>query len=68
MLRILELRLIIRPLTRDTEGSNALEFGLIVGLVSLAIVMGAASAGTALGSLLSAVGTSITNVVSSLPT
>jgi pilus assembly protein Flp/PilA len=55
-------------MARDTEGSNALEYGLIVGLISLAIVTGATSAGLALGNLLSAVGTSITNIISTLPT
>jgi pilus assembly protein Flp/PilA len=63
-----KLRTFIRRMARDTEGSNALEYGLIVGLISLAIVTGATSAGLALGNLLSAVGTSITNIISTLPT
>ena len=43
-------------LLRDESGSNALEYGLIVALVSLAVVTGATAAGTALGGLFTAIG------------
>jgi pilus assembly protein Flp/PilA len=42
---------------QDESGSNALEYGLIVALVSLAVVAGATTAGTALGTMFSALGT-----------
>jgi pilus assembly protein Flp/PilA len=42
---------------QDESGSNALEYGLIVALVSLAVVTGATAAGTALGTMFSALGT-----------
>jgi pilus assembly protein Flp/PilA len=51
---------------RDRSGSNALEYGLIVALVSLAVVAGAAVAGTDLGALFTALGTKISSVTSGL--
>ena len=54
------MRLIIRKWARDTQGSNALEYGLIVGLISLAIVAGAGAAGVSLGGMFGAVATQIT--------
>jgi len=53
----------ISRFTDDESGSNALEYGLIVGLISLAIVTGATAAGSALGNLLTAIGNTITNQV-----
>jgi pilus assembly protein Flp/PilA len=50
----------------DRSGSNALEYGLIVALVSLAVVAGAAVAGTDLGALFTALGTKISSVTSGL--
>jgi pilus assembly protein Flp/PilA len=44
---------------RDESGSNALEYGLIVGLISLAIVAGAGAAGGALGALFNTIGATI---------
>jgi pilus assembly protein Flp/PilA len=41
---------------RDDAGSNALEYGLIVALVSLAVVGGATTAGTNLGAMFTAIG------------
>jgi pilus assembly protein Flp/PilA len=43
----------------DESGSNAIEYGLIVGLISIAIVAGAGAAGTALGNIFTPVGTQI---------
>jgi pilus assembly protein Flp/PilA len=44
---------------KDESGSNALEYGLIVGLISLAIVAGAGAAGGALGTLFNTIGATI---------
>lgn len=46
---------------KDDRGSNALEYGLIVGLVSLAVVAGATAAGTSLNGLLNQLATMIGN-------
>jgi pilus assembly protein Flp/PilA len=51
---------------RDRSGSNALEYGLIVALVSLAVVAGAAVAGTDLGALFTALGAEISSVTAGL--
>ena len=45
---------------QDDSGSNALEYGLIVALVSLAVVTGATAAGTALGAMFTAIGSKLT--------
>ncbi|HEV2300877.1 MAG TPA: Flp family type IVb pilin [Stellaceae bacterium] len=50
----------------DRSGSNALEYGLIVALVSLAVVAGAAVAGTDLGAMFDAIGAKITSVTAGL--
>jgi pilus assembly protein Flp/PilA len=50
----------------DDSGSNALEYGLIVALVSLAVVTGATAAGTALGSMFTAIGTKLTTLTTSI--
>jgi len=47
----------INRFIRDESGSNALEYGLIVAFVSLAVVAGATTAGTALGGMFTALGT-----------
>lgn len=57
----------VRSLRDDERGSNALEYGLIVGLISLACVIGATSAGTALGSMFTSIGTAIGNSASKIP-
>jgi pilus assembly protein Flp/PilA len=53
-------------LLRDERGSNALEYGLIVALISLAIVAGAGAAGTALGNLFNAISTQVQNAASNI--
>lgn len=58
----------VRSLRDDEAGSNALEYGLIVGLVSLAIVVGATSAGAALGTLFTNIGTAISADAAKIPT
>lgn len=62
------LRVVIGRLAKDESGSNALEYGLIVGLVSLAIVTGATAAGTALGGMFSALGTRLTGLTTTIST
>jgi len=42
---------IIRRFFSDESASNALEYGLIVALISLAVITGAANAGTVLGNM-----------------
>jgi len=50
----------------DDSGSNALEYGLIVALVSLAVVTGATAAGTALGGMFTALGTKLTGITTTI--
>jgi len=50
---------LLKRLLRDESGSNALEYGLIIALVSLAVVTGAGVAGTALGDMFTALGTQL---------
>ncbi|HEV2300876.1 MAG TPA: Flp family type IVb pilin [Stellaceae bacterium] len=57
---------IIERLIKDRSGSNALEYGLIVALVSLAVVAGAAVAGTDLGALFNAIGATISSVTAGI--
>jgi pilus assembly protein Flp/PilA len=57
---------IINRFFSDESGSNALEYGLIVALVSLAVVTGATAAGTALGSMFNAIGTKLTALTGSI--
>jgi pilus assembly protein Flp/PilA len=51
---------------QDDSGSNALEYGLIVALVSLAVVTGAGVAGTALGAMFNALGTRLTTLTTTI--
>ncbi len=51
---------------QDDSGSNALEYGLIVALVSLAVVTGATAAGTALGGMFTALGTKLTGITTTI--
>jgi pilus assembly protein Flp/PilA len=44
---------------RNDAGSNALEYGLIIAFVSLAVVTGATTAGVALGDFFTALGTEL---------
>ncbi len=53
-------------LARSESGSNALEYGLIVGLISLAIVAGATTAGTGMNTLFTTVATAITTAVAAV--
>ena len=51
---------------QDESGSNALEYGLIVALVSLAVVAGATTAGTALGAMFATLGAKLTAINGSI--
>jgi pilus assembly protein Flp/PilA len=51
----------------DDKGSNALEYGLIVGLISLAIAAGATAAGTSLGGIFNTLNTQLTTAIAALP-
>jgi pilus assembly protein Flp/PilA len=53
----------VRRFFLDDKGSNALEYGLIVGLISLAIAAGATAAGTALGGIFNNLNNQISNIV-----
>jgi pilus assembly protein Flp/PilA len=50
-MRTLKLQAIVRRFVEDESGSNALEYGLIVGLISLAIAAGATAAGQSLSTM-----------------
>jgi pilus assembly protein Flp/PilA len=59
-MRTLKLPAIVGRLVKDESGSNALEYGLIVGLISLAIAAGATAAGSSLGNMFNSIATQIT--------
>jgi pilus assembly protein Flp/PilA len=54
------LQAVAERLAKDESGSNALEYGLIVGLISLAIIAGATAAGLALSGMLQTLANTIT--------
>ena len=54
-----DLQNLVRRFVRDESGSNALEYGLIIGFVSIAIIAGATAAGTALSAMFTAIGTKV---------
>jgi pilus assembly protein Flp/PilA len=56
------MRKFVSNFAKNDTGSNALEYGLIVGLVSLAIVAGATAAGTSLGAMFTALSTTIAGI------
>ncbi len=60
------MRNIVKRFFRDETGSNALEYGMIVALVSLAVVAGASVAGTALGNMFSAIGSQMSAIAASI--
>jgi pilus assembly protein Flp/PilA len=62
-MRTLELQALIERFVNDENGSNALEYGLIVGLISLAIAAGATAAGTSLGGMFNTISNTITKDV-----
>jgi pilus assembly protein Flp/PilA len=62
-MRTLQLPAIVGRFLKDESGSNALEYGLIVGLISLAIATGATAAGSSLGTLFNTISTKITAAI-----
>jgi pilus assembly protein Flp/PilA len=57
---------LLNRLIRDESGSNALEYGLIVAFLSLAVVAGATTAGGALGDMFNALGTQVSAVTTTV--
>ncbi len=51
-----KIRHVITALVKDDGGAAAVEYGLIVALISILIVAGAILLGTALGNLFTAIG------------
>jgi pilus assembly protein Flp/PilA len=51
---------------RNEHGSNALEYGLIIGFVSLAIVVGATAAGGALNTMFTDLGAALGTIATSI--
>lgn len=47
---------ILRRFTRNDSGATALEYGLLAGLISVMVIAGAGTAGTALDTLFTNVG------------
>jgi pilus assembly protein Flp/PilA len=62
-----KMRSVIWNLIRATQGSNALEYGLIVGLISLAIAAGATAAGGALAGLFNTIATQLNALAALVP-
>jgi pilus assembly protein Flp/PilA len=60
------MRTFVSRFARNESGSNALEYGLIVGLISLAIVAGATTAGAGMNTLFTTVATAITTAVAAV--
>lgn len=56
----------VRRLLKDDKGSNALEYGLIVGLISLAIATGATAAGSSLGGIFNTVSNQVAAIVTQI--
>lgn len=50
------LRLILTALGRDERGATAIEYGLLVALLAIAMIVGLGSAGTALNGVLDTAG------------
>jgi pilus assembly protein Flp/PilA len=50
---------------KDEEGSNAAEYGLLVALIAIVIIIGAAALGTAVNSKLSQAAGNVTNAPAS---
>ena len=53
----------IMQFLRDESGATAVEYGLIGALISVAIVVGATTLGTNIGSKFDAIGTHVSNVM-----
>jgi len=60
-MRTLKLQAVVERFVKDESGSNALEYGLIVGLISLAIAAGATAAGQSLGGMFNTISSTISS-------
>lgn len=57
---------LLKKFSRSEEGVTALEYGLIAGVVALAIVTAATGLGTDLSDLFTAIGTKVTAITAAL--
>lgn len=55
---------LIKRFTNDESGATAIEYGLIAGLIAVAIIVGAGNLGTALDTQFTELGTTITDTAS----
>ncbi len=60
-------RHVIAALVKDESGAAAVEYGLIVALISILIVAGAILLGTQLGALFTAIGTFFQGAAGAVP-
>jgi len=51
---------------RDKRGATAIEYGLLAGLIAVAIIVGAGLAGTSLGSLFDGIGTKLSEIAATV--
>jgi pilus assembly protein Flp/PilA len=51
----------IQQFLRDEEGAAAVEYGLLAGLISVMIIVGAGTMGTQLKNIFTTIGTVLTN-------
>jgi pilus assembly protein Flp/PilA len=56
----------LKSFLRNEDGSNAMEYGLIVGLISLALVAGATVSGTSINTMFNFVGTTLADSVATI--
>jgi len=57
---------LLRRFVKDESGSNALEYGLIIAFVSLAVVAGATAAGGALNTMFQDLATKLNAIAASI--
>jgi pilus assembly protein Flp/PilA len=57
---------IVSRFMKDQSGATAVEYALIAGLITLAIVAGATAAGGAVGTMFDAMGTSLATVATAI--
>ncbi len=62
-----KVRHVFTALMRDESGAAAVEYGLIVALISILIVAGAILLGTQLGALFTAIGTFFQGAAGAVP-
>jgi pilus assembly protein Flp/PilA len=65
-MRTLDVYNFFRRFAMDESGSNALEYGLIVGFVSLAVVAGATAAGASLNAMFNGISARLGTVTATI--